>query len=94
MSLEDKCIASFEKELAFSINIENNFENIPASALVRNPKYDPAQFASCMKAPDWQCLRQLNQAVIVKRLKKACDDLDGLENAASDAPRSDAQQPL
>jgi hypothetical protein len=94
MSLEDTCIASFEKELAYSIYIENNYENIPASALVTNPNYQAAQFVGCMRKPDWQCLRQLNHDMIVERLKKSCDDLNGLEEPAADAPNSDIKQPL
>jgi hypothetical protein len=80
MSLADKCIASFEKELAYSIYIENNFEDLPDDVRARAVIYPrtPAEFKSCTEMPDWKCLRQLNQFEIAKRLKKGCDDLDGI----------------
>jgi hypothetical protein len=95
MTLEDTCVASFEKELAYSIYIENNFENLldktpPKDGL----RYSPRKFKSCMTKSDWLCLQQISPVVISQRLKKSCGALDGIAKPAPDAPRSDIKQPL
>lgn len=97
MSMEDTCIASFEEELAYSIYIENNFENCSDRKVRKGKdklKYSADGFVDCMNNSNWTCLQQTNPVSIRQRLTKSCGTLDGLAKSASDAPGSDAQQPL